>query len=173
MKNNYLFPLIQSGGGYSQVRAQDGEGVCRMTDKEQTSLTNAYVVRGAAFAFKTGEIWSMDTAMLDTNKRLSMAHIENYFTDALTRYTGFLNELGIEMPYHWQAGLLGIRGYRLYYPPPPGKQWAYEGRNVCAADYVVKEGEVEFEEPARKALEPFFKSVFDECGVERPDYMNQ
>ncbi len=172
MEKSYLMPLIHPSGGYSYVRASDGEGMYRASGNGSSSANTT--VDSITFAFKTGEIWSIETAFLNYAKdRLYATEIEKIFVKGVETYSRFLKELGIDPPYRWKAGLIGVKGRQLGYAPPPGKQWIRDGGPVCATDLIEAEGEIEFEQTTTTALLPFFKKIFDECGVERPDYLPQ
>jgi hypothetical protein len=172
LEKSHLLPLISPAGGYSYLRSSDGEGMYRAKgDKpESKSMT----VDSVAFVFKTGEIWSVETALLsfDTDK-LYGTDIENAFVRGLGNYALFLKELGINPPFHWKAGLIGTKGRHLGYPAPPGQAWLREQGPVCATDQMEAEGLLEEGQNPATALLPFFEKIFEECGRERPDYLPQ
>lgn len=173
MGKSSLMPLIHPSGGYSYVRASDGEGMYRSNGKD-TPGSNTIKTDSVAFVFKTGEVWSIETALLGyKNEWLPMTDIENVFVKGIQAYSSFLKELDIDLPYHWKAGLIGVKGRRLGYAPPPGKMWIRDGGPLCASDIIEAEGQVELGQPATTALLPLFKKVFEECGLERPDYLPQ
>ena len=169
----YLMPLINGAGGYSYLRASDGEGMYR-AGGSSTSRPDAIEVDSVAFAFKTGEVWSVESAFLTYYKdRLYATEIEQLFVKGVERYSQFLKELGIDPPYHWKAGLVGVKGRKLGYAAAPGREWVRDGGPICLVDLIEAEGEIAFEQPATTALLPFFTKIFDECGIERPDYLPQ
>ncbi|MEI6863876.1 MAG: hypothetical protein WCK46_00680 [Candidatus Adlerbacteria bacterium] len=167
-----LMPLIHPAGGYSYLRASDGEGMYRASDSQtEGSIIN---IAGVTFAFKTGEVWGIETALLNySENRLYMTEVEQKFVEGILTYSQFLNELGINPPYHWKAGLTGVRGRQIGYAPRPGHNWIRDGGPPCATDLIEAEGEILPDQPATTALLPFFKKVFEECGIERPDYLPQ
>ncbi len=172
MKNSYLMPLISPSGGYSYLRASDGVGMYRTkgnnTDERHLNIDSV------AFAFMTGEVWSIETSLLSYDKgRLFMTDIEQSFVEGMKRYTQFLKELGIDDPYHWKVGIIGIKGRQLSYPPPPQKQWLENRGPICASDLIEAEGTIEVKQSVTTILLPFFREIFEACGVERPDYLPQ
>lgn len=170
LDKSHLLPLIHPAGGYSYLRATDGEGMYRANgDKPDTGPIE---VDSVAFAFKTGEIWSIETALLSWETgNLYSTEIEKAFVQSLGNYGLFLKELGIETPFHWKAGLVGVKGRHLQYPAAPGRQWIRDQGPICAADLIEAEGELEDDQSPSTALLPFFEKIFEECGRERPDYL--
>jgi len=168
-----LMPLFRPSGGYGYVRASDGEGMYLSrgrTVKEENDIDT----ESLAFAFKTGEIWSIDTRFLkNTSKRLYMMEIEEAFARGLQQYAFFLKALNINEPYRWAAGLFEVKGRQIAYPPPPGHQWLRDGGPACVSDIIEAEGEVKLEEGSITTLLPLFKKIFAECGLDRPDYLPQ
>lgn len=183
MKGGLLMPLLNGSGGYSYLRASDGEGMYRADGKtvERFDEVRLLESRGreipsVAFAFRTGEIWSIDTSLLGfTPKWIYAIEVEKRFVDGAERYSQFLRELGIDdVVLHWKAGLAGVKGRQLGYPAPPGHQWVDRNMGpICATDLIEAEGQIQYEQSASSALLPFFEKIFDECGKERPDYMIQ
>jgi hypothetical protein len=165
-EDSALFPLRNSAGGYSHVRASDGQGIYRVEPSKRRSTDTV------AFAFRTGEVWSVDAAFLALDaSRLYYSDIENVFTEAAERYRRFLKGLGIGGPYRWRAGLVGVKGRHLGYPPRPG--YVREGYSgpICAADQIESVGSITEEQGTLEALLPFFEQIFEECGIERPDHL--
>lgn len=170
LEKSHLLPLIHPAGGYSYLRASDGEGMYRANgDKPDAKKME---VQSVAFAFKTGEVWSIETALLTWNlENLYVTDMEKAFTVSLGNYGLFLKELGIEGPFHWKAGLVGVKGRHLGYPPPPNHHWLRDKGPVCATDIIEAEGQLEDGQNPATALLPFFEKIFEECGKERPDYL--
>jgi hypothetical protein len=57
-----LAPFIDNGVQY--LRAEDGMGICSLMTSDEHQTTSV------AFAFETGEIWSVDTTLLTYQKDL-------------------------------------------------------------------------------------------------------
>jgi hypothetical protein len=170
--NSQLMPLIHPAGGYSYLRASDGEGIYRAGGS--LSEGESIQVDAVAFAFKTGEVWSIETALFSYSAdRLYSTEVEKIFVEGIERYSQFLKALGVDYPYHWKAGLIGMRGRQLSYAPPPGKQWIRDRGPICAADLIEAEGQIESGQTPTTALLPFFEKIFDECGTARPEYLPQ
>jgi len=171
--SSLLMPILH-GAGYSPLRSSDGAGMFQ-ADGDQSINGNRRETGSVAFAFKTGEVWSIDTYLLNYKSNwIYQSDLEKAFCEALERYSEFLTKLGIEFPYHWKAGAVGLKGRNLGFPPPPDKSWMFPEKGpICATDLIEAEGTIEFEQRASTALLPFFKQIFEECDKERPDYMPQ
>jgi hypothetical protein len=172
VKGSLLIPLISSAGGYSYVRATDGEGMFQ-GGREHPSKKDALETDSLAFVFKTGEVWSIDTTLLGyKSNKLYSTEIERLLAQGATIYSRLLHELGVQPPYKWEAGLTGIKGRQLAFNPPPGRDWMREGGPICVSDVVKACGEIDItKKSATTALLPFFKKIFEECGIDRPDYL--
>ena len=171
MDSNYLHPLYAPSGGYSYLQASDGIGMYRVPPEQTDSEISTGSV---AFVFRTGEIWAIDTYRLEfSHNNIPVTDIERCFVKGLENYRLFLQKLDIKGPYRWEAGLIGVNGYSLSYPPPPGKAWFRESGPLCMNDEIKSSGLVDFEEPATSTLLPLFENIFAECGIERPIYLSQ
>jgi hypothetical protein len=169
----HLLPLLSPSGGYSYLRASDGVGMYRAGSSggDTPSRPNAMQVDSVAFAFRTGEVWSVETALLAYDKdRLFYSDIEKAFIKGAEHYRAFLKALDIGPLYRWKAGLIGVQGRHLGYPARPGHYWMGPGP-LCATDHIEAEGSLDSEQSTLTALIPFFEKIFDECGSERPDYL--
>jgi hypothetical protein len=159
--------LMGPANGTHMFRAEDGVGTCILLDGVQTKT--------AAFAFKTGEVWATDTWVLGTEQTMiSAVEIEKMLTEQLPRYAYFLGLLGLKPPYRWIAGLTGVKNRQLQYPRG---RYAIEipgmpGR-LCTAEQVITEGLYNGEQSSMSTLLPFFKDIFDACGIERPEHLPQ
>ena len=164
----HLSPFSR-GGGSDFLRAEDGFGIYTPVprqDKQEGPITTSSI----AFAFETGEVWSLDTNLL--SRREDWLPPENYFTTALTRYSRFLQELGIEGPYRWMVGMEGVKGRQLNVPPPPG-HINFGDAPTCVADLIQEQGTYDGSGNPTSALKPFFEKVFSKCGRARPDHLPQ
>jgi hypothetical protein len=162
----FLWGSVSGYGGLYRLRAGDGIGTCELLSQD------ARETGSVAFAFQTGEIWATDTWLLAAAPAdLVMVDIERIFTQRLQEYVAFLMSLGLQPPYHWIAGLTEIKDRRLQRPPPPGQMWipGWPGAQ-CLSETVQKEGEYDSQQAPSSVLIPFFKAIFDACGVSRPDY---
>lgn len=170
--SSYLLPLLHPAGGYSYLRAFDGFAMYWVGAKGMSaSHPDALLISSLAFAFRSGEIWSIDTDLLTyTPDKLFVSEIETAFMEGIYNYSLFLQDLGVAPPYRWKAGIVGARGRRLVYPAKPGYQWLGPGP-LCATDLIEAEGILVERENATTALLPFFERVFEECGIERPDHL--
>jgi len=159
-----LQPFVVNG--IYPLRAEDGVGICSLMTPDTPETTSV------AFAFETGEVWSIDTTILAYSLN-DLPFLETYYNERLKDYARFLAGLGLKPPYHWIAGVTGAKGRRLQRPPPPGQMWipGWPGPQ-CLSDTVRQEGEYDGEQTPSAALYPFFKAIFDACGIPRPDYLS-
>jgi hypothetical protein len=148
-----------------RLRGYDGMGICSLitpNDRETTSV---------AFAFETGEIWSIDTTLLQHSPN-DIPFLETYYEKRLRDYARFLFSLGVEPPYTWICGITGAKGRRLQYPAQantmriPG--WPSP---QCLIDTITEEGAYDGKQTPSNALFPFFRAIFAKCGLARPDYL--
>jgi hypothetical protein len=160
--------LIGPANGTHRFRAEDGVGTCVLFGDEVQTNT-------AAFAFKTGEVWAIDTWVLGAEQTMLLSvEIEKMLTEQLPHYGYFLSLLGLEEPYRWIAGLTGVKNRQLQYPPErysiriPGMP----GR-LCASEQVITEGVYDGKQSPMSTLLPFFKDIYDACGIERPEHLPQ
>lgn len=110
-----LLPIIHSTTGYSYLRAEDGAGMYAVHSRDTQE------VHSIAFAFETGEIWSVDTTLLSyATDRIFSTEIDRSYISGLQNYSRFLQSLGVKPPYLWIAGLVGIKGRYLRYPDKSG-----------------------------------------------------
>ena len=152
---------ITEGPSMFGIRDDDGYGLCTLFPREGEETTSA------VFAFETGEVWSVDTDQLSFG---SIPFIETIYKSRLEDYARFLKSLGLEPPYRWICGMTGIKGYRFQMPSRDAPM-RYGPGPLCMADTIRSEGVFNGFELPGTALYPFFKEIFDRCGVRRPDYM--
>jgi hypothetical protein len=169
-----LMPLAASAGGYDYVRAEDGFGIFRAIPQgAQNAQPGSIEISSLAFAFETGEIWSIDSDWLgDDTKRFHF--VEDDFAIGLRGHARFLQGLGILPPFRWLAGITGTKGRYFVYPVRPGHIRIHPGLGPrCAADSIEAEGQYDGTQNVTAALLPFFKKIFEKCGLPRPDYLPQ
>jgi hypothetical protein len=169
-----LMPLAASAGGYSYVRADDGFGIFRaIAQREQNAQTESIEISSLAFAFETGEIWSIDSEWLAYDAK-RFHFVENDLSGGLRDYARFLQALGVSAPYRWIAGIAGTKGRYFIYPVQPGHIRMHPDLGPrCAADSIEAEGQYDGAESVTTAMLPFFKKIFEKCGLPRPDYLPQ
>jgi hypothetical protein len=138
----------------SFLRARDGFGVYFAVGATETS--------SVAFAFWTGEIWSIDTGLLASCPNdLPQPLLEKAFSEHLRGYALFLQGLGINPPYCWVAGVTDVNGRRLELP-----NRSFSGP-LCLAETITDEGTYDLEQKPAAASQPFFEEIFAECGMPR------
>jgi hypothetical protein len=158
--------LIGPANGTSRFRADDGVGICVLFPDEVET-------KSAAFAFKTGEVWAIDTWLLRAEQTVLLdVEIEKSFTEQLPRYGRFLTLLGLNPPYRWIAGLTGVQNRHLQFPRA---RYAIPGMPgpICASEHVISEGSYDGKQSPMSTLLPFFKDIYEACGIERPAHLPQ
>lgn len=164
-----LTTLIPRAGGYDFFRAEDGMGIFYSGTKNEEH--NSIESQSICFLFTSGEIWSIETALLQYSEKV-FPFLEPYFEDALRRYVDFLSVSDIKGPYKWFAGICGVRGRAMEMPPPPpGKIYVEQIGPSCLSETIQGEGVINFDENPKDALRPFFEEVFDKCTFERPSHL--
>jgi hypothetical protein len=148
------------------LRSEDGFGTYS-SNGIRASETNS-----VAFAFETGEVWSVDTSLLtiDNRKNLYFLEIAQALVKSLRNYSLFLQNLGEEPPFDWVAGLEGVKGWRLQLPTPHGRASAFAG-NICLSDAVIANGTYDVNQTSGVALRPFFNQLFRKCATECPEFV--
>jgi hypothetical protein len=152
----------------NSLRAEDGFGTYSSIGPRDSETASV------AFAFETGEVWSIDTFLLSASvakKRIYFLNIARVFTQRLRDYGAFLQYLGTEPPYDWIGGLDGVKGYRLEVPPPPNHVNPFPG-NACLAEVVSARGTYSPQQPTSVTLRPFFDQIFRKCSTKFPEYLD-
>ncbi|MGO9316244.1 MAG: hypothetical protein ACLPXT_15990 [Terracidiphilus sp.] len=166
-QGTFLLPL--SWGNMQYLRAEDGMGAFATADPMNLSLATDSI----AFAFNTGELWSIDTSVLGmaaVKRHLYFLDIARTLIPMLREYGQFLCSLGIQPPFKWIAGLEGIKGWRLQVPPPPHHISTSAG-DTCFKDVVEASGTYDPAQPPAISLLPFFARLFQRCGKTIPPHI--
>lgn len=99
-----LVPFVMSGVP-SSIRAVDGIGMYSR-DPSNEGVTNS-----VAFAFETGEVWSVDTELMTYfPDGIPVGEIEKLFADHLLKYGRYIASLGLDPPFHFIAGISNVKG---------------------------------------------------------------
>jgi hypothetical protein len=159
-------PLLSVGwGGYSHIRTHEGFGIYGVLGGERGQT------RAIVFAFTSGEVWSVDTYMLeayrDDKDRPTVPSDEKQFRAVLAAYANFLVKLGITPPFRWIAGMENLKNRLLYIPVPPGRMRFPGPHGQCGEDVISESGLYSPGDPAGPALKPFFEKLYNACGVRR------
>jgi hypothetical protein len=142
--------------------AEDGFAVCNQVDHSNNDVTS-----GVAFAFITGEVWSIDTNLLSFDDKIYVDEIAKHLTKSLAAYARFLETLGIKPPYRWIAGIEGVSRMKLAFEGQ-GAFATYLGGPVCMSNVVAEGGLYDGEEDPAIVLAPFFDKIFKRSGAKRP-----
>jgi DNA-binding transcriptional regulator YiaG len=170
------FPLVQLIDGYSNLgflRGADGFGVFGVTgDRSTTSAVS--------FVFDTGEIWSVDSFIINAVKeqnnggtRPGIPYFEDRFKFALHSFRLLLARLGLPPQLQWIAGIEGIKDCGLYYPAPAGHYFPVPiPHGPSVTDKVWGTGSLTENDTPANALKPFFEKMFGAFNIERPGYLD-
>ena len=153
-----------SAHGDQSIQAGDGFGMCDLATRDANETGSV------AFAFETGEIWSIDTIYLSFDDTIPF--LEERYAERLNEYATFLCALGLQPPFRWICGMVHIKDRRLKYPPPPGRALLAAGPK-CLANTFSTSGQYDCTESPKSALRPFFKLLFDKCGIPRPAHLDR
>ena len=159
-----LLPFLTGEGGYSFLRAEDGIGVFQPSPVRETG--------SVAFAFETGEIWTIDTMLLTHDGSNNIYFVEEHYKTCLKNHIKFLKLLGVETPYRWIAGIAEVKGRHLQYPVQSGYGRVGDGP-VCTSNIIETEGVFNEGQSEEETLLPFFTKIFDKCGIPRPEYLSE
>ena len=173
LSTNSLMPIMQASGDYGRVRGPDGCGMYGIAaGQDNRALDLAYI-------FVTGEIWSVDAWLLNLDARaqrersIVLPHeYEKSIVMALRNYVSFLSHLEIEPPYRWIAGMEDTVSRTFTIPRQHGGT-PIRTDGICVEEHIEVEGVCSSAEDAQRSIRAFFHKIYDSCGVERPDWLDQ
>lgn len=166
----HLLPLVNNSSSRF-LRAEDGWGTFDASGPidEQQKRREAPDI---AFAFQTGEIWSIDTTLLARNSNW-IPFVEKTFNARFSEYADFINGLGLPPPYHWIAGIAGVKGRQLAVPSQTGFMEIGSDSPLFLSDIVEVEGLYQAGQAPADALSPFYTAIFEKCGIERASHLDR
>jgi hypothetical protein len=140
------------------LRAEDGIGAYATIN----NLTNETQTNSVAFAFNTGEFWAVDTTVLQlaNNRRIDFLSVARVLIQNLNRYGQFLQCLGIKSPFQWEAGMEGVKGWKLQVPDAAAE--------TCLSDLIEASGTYDLGQNPAETLRPFFNRMFQKCSMQLP-----
>jgi hypothetical protein len=147
-------PSLHAEDGFGQYLAAT-EGVGR--------------VASLVFAFETGEIWGFERRFLENDRRV-VPFVEDMYSQRLQDYAKYLAILGLKPPYRWICGISGARGYQLRIPLRPG-HILITGEPIFTSNCLEKSGQYDGEQTPESSLMPFFVSIFNAAGIDRPEHL--
>jgi|SRR5579875_1155699 len=152
---SWLLPFF--GSNFWSLRADDGMGQYSTFHPESD---HAFSV---AFAFESGEVWSIDTSLL-SGEDIYYVEIAKELVSKLPSYAQFLERLGIPGPYRWIAGIEGVAQKKLVINATGGLALG----PACLTNRIVVDGSFTRGQDANAALYPFFSRIFEKCGLHPP-----
>ena len=170
-RSGTLVPMSRGGTGGSYGRNKYGGYICHTDIDTISNITQL---------FKTGELWGIDTFVIDKDRLLEWGKtdfgffpcidLEHTFIDTLANYLKFASEtLKLPLPLKFIAGATDVEGYRMTAPNGIDCGSVRFGGNVVD-EHITYEGLIpDYNKKATEILRPFFNHVCEECGVVRPD----
>lgn len=138
------------------VRGGDGYGTADFAAVPEEA--NRTIVCRVAYAFDTGEIWSIDARLLRDGKSNNYIPF-NYkeWGDLLGKYSAFLESLGIPGPYEWIGGIEDLSGRTLFINQRNDRS------SPCARDTIEAKGTHTPGSDPVNSLTPFIQQIYDAC----------
>jgi hypothetical protein len=157
-----LMPLVDMGTDY--LVAENGFGVCN-SPRSPDGVTS-----GVAFAFTTGEVWSIDVNLLNFDDKIYFDEIAKHLVTSVAKYGRFLGNLNVNPPYRWIAGLEGVSRMKLVFKGQGSFSEYFGGGPVCMSNTVADGGLYDGREDPWVTLAPFFDRLFKKSGANRPTH---
>lgn len=158
--NFSLLPLVNFDIQF--LIAEDGFGVCNRVDHSNGNVTSS-----VAFAFITGEVWSIDINLLAFDDNIYFDEIAKHLSKGFKDYLNFLGNLGITPPYRWLAGIEGVSRMKLVFDGEASVSRHFGG-SICMSSTVAEGGLYDDQDDPSIVLEPFFEKLFKKSGARRP-----
>jgi hypothetical protein len=165
-KQGKLFPLGFATGGVDWGINEHGFAI--FSPSHGSSNKTYQLVQ----LMNSGEIWAINDPFVDHEDRLGPLTPHAYegdFVSALSQYREFaMSELKLNPPFKWIAGMSGIKGRALHYPPPrPGYFRVRKTGGLCVKNEIEVSGLIDGDSDIAEALKPFFESIYGHCGESR------
>ncbi len=162
-----LLPFTSGFTSWGHFRGSDVFGVY------PTMQTLDEPILAALMIFNTGEVWSVDAYHVEAMGRgqtPTVPLMESDWVTGLDRYAAYLQDLGVDGPYRWIAGMEGIHGRSIFPFHRPGHStFGNRPRGHCLENVVVEQGEFSIGDSAADALKPFFEKLYEACAVSRTE----
>ena len=172
VRSGSLLPMSEGNISWSTGRNKYGAYSCSFEDRK---------IQNFSQLFKNRELWGIDADIIDKTKRMEWAKVdfgyfpcvdfEKTFYRTLVNYLDFAETtLKVPLPLKLIAGATDVEGYRM--PPPPGMQFSGfdRFRGNVVEQHIIYDGLIEsYDMDATQILLPFFKYVWEECGLNRPE----
>jgi hypothetical protein len=152
---------------FYHVRSHDGFGWTAVWSDDPTKTP------AVAFAFTTGEIWSLNVAPF-IEEHAYIPYVEAPYIGAFKRYVNCLgSQLKIAGPYRWYAGIEKTKGRYFMRMSAPGRAYAEPRAGPCTAQYIMADGVFTEGQEMHLALNRFFERIYDACGAQRPPELDE
>jgi len=158
-----VLPIFADARGAGELRAEDGFGIYAAAPGD---VVGGIVSSGVVFAFRTGEVWAVDTyvqdALAEQQPNRAIRTLEPQLVAAFEAYGDLLARLGAPAPYRWEIGMDGLLGRSMSLDDA-----AFAGllRGESVVNTVVTEGEWDGVQPAEDAIRPFFDDLLKACST--------
>jgi hypothetical protein len=165
---HHLMPFGQVHGLWTE-RNQYGAVVFDAQDQERQSSAH-----GISQVFKNGEIWGISADLLNTGddvNSIPSTSLEGQFESTLQNYLWFAQHgLGLDVPLKFVASLSAVTSFTMGLPP---RYFERFGGHVVE-DEIIYDGIIDdYATPVQTLLLPFFKQVWEACGIERPNWFRK
>ena len=95
------------------------------------------------------------------------------FRGALIKYGAFLEDIGVQPPFKWIAGMENLKGKVLYMPTQAGHMRVWPGPDgKCLVDVVSEFGLYTPGDKPGPTLKPFFTKLYNACATSRQDWQD-
>jgi hypothetical protein len=123
--------------------------------------------------FKNGEIWGIDKSLLDAHgerKLIPSTSFERQFESALRNFLHVAQHgLVLNVPLQFVAGLSDVEGFSMGL-----RDFGRDLGGDVVEDEIVYRGSIDdYAVSVHTCLLPFFKQIWEACGIERPEDFRQ
>jgi len=172
VRSGSLVAMDREGQGYRYDRNRYGAFAYDNNENQVLNLTQL---------FKNGELWGIDSYLIDKNRLMSQAKVdigffpssafEKIFVYTLTNYLLFIKDtLKLSLPIRFIAGATDVAGYRMAAPQGMNFGGFERFAGNVVENHIIYEGLItDYDVKAADILRPFFNLLWEECDLERPD----
>jgi hypothetical protein len=154
-----VLPIFGDARGTGELRAEDGFGIYAMTPGPTESS-------GVVFAFRTGEVWAVDTyvqdALAEQRPNRAIRTLAPQLVAAFEAYGELMVRLGVAGPWRWEIGMDGLLGRSMALEE---ETMAGLLRGESVVNTVVTEGEWDGAASPEEAIQPFFDDLLKACST--------
>jgi hypothetical protein len=155
-------PRLQTVRGFTEYRFTSKDGIGRYL-----SIGPGFAY-SASMLFRTGEVWSIDTALcIELERKLfALSIVRKGLPNLVTQFAAILESLRIAPPFQWICGIEGAEGYNLAFDRRDGNSDFWYP--PLLADSVIAKGLYSPRDDPSEIADKFSRKVFAECGIDQP-----